>query len=440
MDYVYGLNKSGQSIVKLLKKNKIEYKYWDDDNKVRKKLQKNTIKELFVPPIKKNLLLFDNIYVSPGITIRTKKFTSKHIKDKVKRDTNLYLSNIGKEKIIAVTGTNGKSTTTKLIGDILKKNNKRTFIGGNIGNPLCNSLIKKNDFNYHVIELSSFQLETVKNVESKISIITNLSSDHRDRYNSIKDYILQKENILSNKGFNLISIDDHYSKKIFNIKNNLRKISFSIKDSSADIYFNKNVIIDNFFYKKKSINIEKISKDLYGDFNKQNILITYICSKILKIKKNIFLDTVSNFKGLPYRSEVIYNKKNCIIVNNSKSTNLNSTINSIKSFSNILLILGGIAKENNFSKLIKFKNKILCAYLYGQSAMKIKRSINKKINTKKFNNIDQVVSQLFKDLKSYDKKVTILYAPGCSSFDQFINFEHRGFHFKKIIKKFIKVL
>ena len=78
MDYVYGLNKSGKSIVKLLKKNKIEYKYWDDDNKVRKKLQKNTIKKLFAPPIKKNLLLFENIYVSPGITIRTKKFTSRH--------------------------------------------------------------------------------------------------------------------------------------------------------------------------------------------------------------------------------------------------------------------------------------------------------------------------------------------------------------------------
>ena len=137
---------------------------------------------MFIPPSKENLSLFDNIYVSPGITIRTNKFRNKYIKHKVKRDTNLYLSNLGKEKLIAITGTNGKSTTTKLIGDILKKNNKKTFVGGNIGNPLCNSLSNNNYFNYHVIELSSFQLETINNINSKISIITNLSNDHGDRY------------------------------------------------------------------------------------------------------------------------------------------------------------------------------------------------------------------------------------------------------------------
>ena len=440
MDYVYGLNKSGQSIVKLLKKNKVKYRYWDDDYNVRKKINKNSNKELFIPPSKENLSLFDNIYVSPGITIRTNKFRNKYIKHKVKRDTNLYLSNLGKEKIIAITGTNGKSTTTKLIGDILKKNNKKTFVGGNIGNPLCNSLSNNNYFNYHVIELSSFQLETINNINSKISIITNLSNDHGDRYRNVQDYILQKKNILTIKGFNLISIDDQYSKKIFYTNNNIKKISFSILDSSADIFFDNTFIVDKFFHKHKFIYIEKISKDLNGDFKKQNIIIAYICSKILKIKKNNFLEVVSTFKGLPYRSKVIYNNKKCTIVNNSKSTNLNSTINSIKSYENILLILGGKAKEDNFSKLIKFKNKIICTYVYGESASKINKSINKQINTKKFHTIDQLVFQLFKDIKLYNTKVTILFAPACSSYDQFINFEQRGFYFTKIIKKLTKVL
>ena len=133
---------------------------------------------------------------------------------------------------------NGKSTTTKLVGDILKKSNLKTFIGGNIGRPLCYNFLSKKKFSYNVLELSSFQLETIKNLNTKISVLLNLSIDHMDRYKNMSDYILQKKNIFSKNidGYNLISVDDKYSLKISKSKSIKNKITFSIFNSDADIY------------------------------------------------------------------------------------------------------------------------------------------------------------------------------------------------------------
>ena len=203
-----------------MKKKKIEYKLWDDSLKVRNIFGKKYSKNIFFNPKKNNLNDFKKIFLSPGISLRKKQFKYLNKINKLQRDLNLYTSYLTKEKIIAITGTNGKSTTTKLIGDILKKNKMKTFIGGNYGEPLCKSITSNKKFDYHVIELSSFQLETIKNINTKISIITNLSNDHLDRYYNITDYIKQKKNIISKNGVNLISIDDKYSKKIFQSRRN----------------------------------------------------------------------------------------------------------------------------------------------------------------------------------------------------------------------------
>ena len=135
----------------------------------------------------------------------------------------------------------------------------KTFIGGNYGKPLCKSITSNKKFDYHVIELSSFQLETIKNINTKISIITNLSNDHLDRYYNIAHYIKQKKNIISKIGVNLISVDDKYSKKIFQTTRNKKFISFSIYNKSANLYMGENFILDNYFKKNKKIFISEIS-------------------------------------------------------------------------------------------------------------------------------------------------------------------------------------
>jgi UDP-N-acetylmuramoylalanine--D-glutamate ligase len=419
MYLIYGIQKSGLSIVNYFENKKIKFKMWDDNPIVRKAIKKNYNKDYFFNIKKDNLNDFKKIFVSPGISLRQKKFKRKNISKKVNRDLNLYISNLTNQKIVAITGTNGKSTTTKLIGS------------------LCNAFLLKKKYKVHVIELSSFQLETVKSLDSRISVITNLSGDHLDRYKGISDYVSQKKNIITKNGINLLSIDDIYSRKIFNQKKIKNKISFSLVDKSADCFANNDYILDNYFKKNKKLFIKKISKDLEGNFNIQNILIAYICSKILKIPESNFLKVIKTFKGLPFRSSTIFTNNKLKIVNNSKSTNLNSTINSVVNYNNIYLILGGIAKEKNFEILLKYKNKISCVYTYGKSGNFIEKKLKKELVVKKMANLKSVIKETFKDIKKKSNQSTILFAPACASYDQYKNFEERGIHFNKLIKNYI---
>ncbi len=438
-DYVYGLNKSGVSILKLLRKQKKLFDCWDDNKKKRDAIKKKFPNLNLTKKSKTELLNYKNIYLTPGLSTLDKRL-SYVPKSKIKRDLNLYYNNLKNEKIIAITGTNGKSTTTKLIGNMLKAKYKNIFVGGNIGDALCNSIENKKKYSHHVIELSSFQLETIKKFEPKISILLNLSKDHLDRYKNFKSYISTKKNIFNTEinKLNLISLDDPYSKKIFNDKNIKNKISFSIKKIDADIFYNKGYIVDQYFYKLKRFKLNDISVDLQNNHNIQNILASYVVCKYLKIPMKCFFEGVKKFKGLPYRSKIIFNSKKKIIINNSKATNISSAIASLQNKKNIYLILGGTAKEDGFDEFRKFKNNINQIYIFGKSRNLIKRQINLDKLCKTYINLKDVINNLFLDLSFFNDKSTIIFAPACASFDQFKNFEKRGEFFNKLILNKIK--
>ena len=439
-DYVYGISKSGLAVIKLLKKQDKNFECWDDNKKTRYLLKKK-FKNLNLIPINKiNLKNYNNIYVTPGISINDKKF-SKVEKSKLKRDLNLYYENITTEKIIAITGTNGKSTTTKLIGDILKKSSKKVFVGGNIGEPLCNSILQKKLFFYHVVELSSFQLESIKNFEPKISIILNLAQDHLDRYENFTQYVEAKKNILkiNSNNINLISIDDKFSKKIFNDINIKNKISFSLHNSNADIYYENGFIVDKYFSKFKKHKLQNISLDLSQTYNIQNMLAAYAVCKYLRIPIKFFNESIKNFKGLPFRSSIILNTKSKLIINNSKATNVASALFTLENKKNIFLLLGGIAKKGDeFEKFIKFKNDIKKIYIYGKSRLLIKKQMKLNSISEVYENLEGAFNNLWKHLERFDGKATVIFAPACASFDQFENFEKRGDFFNKLVFKKIK--
>lgn len=439
-DYVYGISKSGLAVIKLLKKQDKNFECWDDNIKTRYLLKKK-FKNLNLIPINKiNLKNYNNIYVTPGISINDKKF-SKVEKSKLKRDLNLYYENITTEKIIAITGTNGKSTTTKLIGDILKKSSKKVFVGGNIGEPLCNSILQKKLFFYHVVELSSFQLESIKNFEPKISIILNLAQDHLDRYENFTQYVEAKKNILkiNSNNINLISIDDKFSKKIFNDINIKNKISFSLHNSNADIYYENGFIVDKYFSKFKKHKLQNISLDLSQTYNIQNMLAAYAVCKYLRIPIKFFNESIKNFKGLPFRSSIILNTKSKLIINNSKATNVASALFTLENKKNIFLLLGGIAKKGDeFEKFIKFKNDIKKIYIYGKSRLLIKKQMKLNSISEVYENLEGAFNNLWKHLERFDGKATVIFAPACASFDQFENFEKRGDFFNKLVFKKIK--
>ena len=197
-------------------------------------------------------------------------------------------------------------------------------------------------------------------------------------------------------------------------------------------------ILDNYFKKNRKLFIYNISKDLEGHFNNQNILIAYICTKLLKLPEKNFINVIKSFKGLPYRSNVIFKNKKIKVINNSKSTNINSTINSIKNYNKIYLILGGIAKENNFEILLNYKERINHIYTYGKSALFIENKLKKSFKVKRFKKLETVVKQVTKDIKKNTDQSNILFAPACASFDQYKNFEERGMNFSRLIKQSLK--
>ena len=190
-----------------------------------------------------------------------------------------------------------------------------------------------------------------------------------------------------------------------------------------------------FLKKNKKIELKEISSSLFGDFNIQNILAAYAVSKILNINLIKFTNILRKFKGLPHRLELVFINRKYRIINNSKSTNLESLVNSIKNYTNINLIMGGRPKDKKFKKLLKYKNRIKKIYLIVESSKFISRDLENKISCELCYNLQNAIKKIFLDIKKEKKFTNILLSPGCASFDQFKNFEERGDEFKRLVKK-----
>lgn len=440
MKYIYGLKKSGLSIVAYLNGIGEKFLCWDDDLSIREKLIKSNYKLNFINPKDLDLKLIDEAFITPVISLNNKKLNILNINNiKLFRDLELYSRLINDENIIAITGTNGKSTTTKLIGDFLKLNNKNNFVGGNIGLPLIDFKNLNISGPYHIIELSSFQLESAPSFKSFISILLNISPDHLDRYVKYEDYILEKEKILNTdiNAFNIISVDDEVCLSLFKKYQNHKTIPISLKPFEQGIFFQDNCIVDQYFYKNKIIPVTKISPSLKGSINKQNILAAYSVIKILKFNLKNFINFLSEFKGLSHRLEEIVKNDKMVIINNSKATNVDSSIKSLTNYENINLILGGKAKENDFSSFIKHKKKINKIYLIGKSADMIFAQLKNTINCEICYNLEQAIKKIIFDNIDNNLFFTLLFSPACTSFDQYKNFEERGNHFKNLLNTLI---
>mgnify|MGYP006100323017 CR=1 FL=1 len=444
MKYIYGLSRSGESIINYLNSIKEDYVCWDDNKIIRKKLFNYNKKIKFSHPLNLNFNLINEAFISPGISFEQKEMkVLKKNKIKLFRDLALYSRVTRDKKIIAVTGTNGKSTTSKLISELLKQSKLNFFLGGNIGIPLLDCIKKKDTTNYHVLELSSFQLETVSspvNFEPFISILLNISPDHLDRYKNFNQYVKEKEKIikLNKNGLSILCIGSEETIRIYNRYKD-KIIPISPKPLKGAIYFNNNFIIDDYFNENKKIMINSISSSLFGSFNKENILATYAVSKILHIKIEHFFKTIKNFNGLPHRLEKIYFSDSLQIINNSKATNIDSAIKSISIYKNINLILGGKAKQKDFKEILNYKNRINKIYLIGEDSLMIYDQLKGDINCELCKDLKIAVNKIFINIRSKKTFQTILLSPACTSFDQFKDFEHRGNYFKKIINSNINV-
>jgi len=410
---IYGLGKSGISTFKFLKKRADVYLF--DDN------QKTNLKIITINQLIKTK--FDRIIISPGIDIsncKLSKFLNINL-DKIYTDLDVFYS-FYKNTSIAITGTNGKSTTAKILFDILTDQKKDVRLIGNIGNPaLSEKKISKKTF--FVIEVSSYQLEYSKIFSAKYAVILNISVDHIERHKNLTNYVNAKFKLLAsqnNKSFAFVKKNDRL------INQKIRKNKFKSK-----------------IYKVDTLNMNKLSNQLnnkyfISDGNKENLsFILKIASK-LKLNKTKLFKKLNNFKGLKYRQQIIFDNKNLTIINDSKSTSFASSENILKNFNDIYWILGGIPKKGDKFKLSKKKCRNFKVFTFGNHHKQFNRILRNKIKIKKFKNLKETLKKIFFEIKKQKiNKNTIFFSPAGASFDSFKNFEDRGKYFDQLIKKFV---
>ena len=409
---IYGLGKSGLSVLKFLKKDN-EITAHDDKIKVNKK-----------KVIKKN---YDYIIISPGIDINKCNLSNflKNNSKKIYTDLDIFYNHYKENNKITITGTNGKSTTAKILYETLKDQKVDVRLVGNIGNPV---LLEKKVTNktVFVIEVSSYQLEYSKLFKSNISLILNISPDHLERHKTINKYVGAKFKLIKNqskKDFAILNTQNFYIKRELESKNYLPKIIKIQKD------------IDSIFLKK--IN----NKYFDTDGNKENLKFILEVAKILKLKKKTLVKTLKKFKGLKYRQEIIFQSKKLTIINDSKATTFSSSVSLLKSLNNVFWIVGGQAKKGDNLLLSKRDCKNIKAYVFGANKDFFTSKIKKLMKYESFLNLNSLIKKLFLEIK-IDKDTThkiILFSPSAASFDNFKNFEKRGEYFNQLIKKYINV-
>ena len=417
---IYGLGKSGLSTYSYLKKNNIISLY--DDRIITKKNIKDTY-TTYKEIIKKK---FDCIIISPGIDInncKLSRFLKKNHK-KIYTDLDIFYSRYAFNQKITITGTNGKSTTAKLLYNILKDQKKDVRLVGNIGNPvLLEKKIKKDTL--FVIEASSYQLEYSKLFKTNISLILNISPDHLERHKTINKYVSAKFKLIKNQSKNDIAI---LNTKNFYIKRKLKQKKFAPSILKIEKYLSDRFIkkIDNHYFDT--------------DGNKENLTFVLKVSKILKLKNNLLLKSLKNFKGLSFRQEIIHNSKFLKIINDSKATSFSSSERLLKSLKNIYWIIGGLPKKGDKFLLKKNDCKKIKLYIFGKNQKFFINELKNKMAFKSFLNLKSLIAKVFLDIKNENNfiKKTILFSPASASFDTFKNFEERGRYFNKLIKNYIK--
>jgi UDP-N-acetylmuramoylalanine--D-glutamate ligase len=409
---VYGLGKSGLSVFKFLKKNNKITVY---DDKIKISIKKITKIE------------FDYIIISPGIDIdkcNLGKFLKNNSK-KIYTDLDIFYCHHKKNNKITITGTNGKSTTAKILYDILRDQKVDVRLVGNIGNPI---LLEKKITNktVFVIEASSYQLEYSKLFKSNISLILNISPDHLERHKTINKYVRAKFKIVKNqskKDFAILNTKNFYIKKELESKDFLSKIIKIEKDIN-------------------SIFLKKINNQYFNtDGNKENLKFVLEVAKILNLKKYLLVKTLKKFKGLNYRQEIIFHSKKLTIINDSKATTFSSSASLLKSLNNVYWIVGGQGKKGDKLLLSKKNCKNIKAYIFGNNKIFFINKIKKFMKYESFLDLKILIKKLFLEIKVNKNTAhkTILFSPAAASFDSFKNFEKRGEYFNQLIKKNINV-
>ena len=374
------------------------------------------------------------VVLSPGVDIHS-SFLENANQTGIEIISEIELANrFNTVPIIAITGTNGKSTCTSLIAEIISQSGKTVHAGGNLGTPFI-SLLDQGDADYRILELSSFQMEATSGLHPIVSVILNINPDHMDRHKDFKSYVELKEKIFAHQTQNdfLILNQDDPNTRDLGKGCSAERILFSTQtELDKGVFLRGNRIIARFQNNEREIiSLESLSRGLRWQV--ENILPAIAVALLLNVSREAILQALKNFTVLEHRLEWVRTMNGIDFVNDSKGTNVGSVCKSLNTFDRpIILIAGGKDKETDFSPLKSLmKEKVKHLVLIGETRDKFKGILNGSFGYEESDSLEEAV-RLAK-AKADDGDVVLL-SPACASFDMFKDYEDRGNRFKTIVK------
>ena len=453
---VFGLGRTGVTAALSLQSGGAIVSAWDDRKEARDAAA--AVGVILVDLTSADWFEFDEFVLSPGVPDKLPKahWTAMRAKEAnvpIICDIEVFAREVAarpegtRPKIIAITGTNGKSTTTSLIGHILRACGKDSQIGGNIGRGVLD-LDRMHSGTYYVIELSSYQLERTQSLKADVAVFLNLSPDHLDRHGTLEAYGKAKQNIFANQTHAdsiVIGVDDDHGKLLcstLKAKNGRRIIPISAHRSLGHGVS----VLDGQLYSNLGKRSEKVcdlreAKTLEGLHNWQNAAAAFAAVKALGVPAKSIGRAILTFPGLAHRMETIGTAGRVRFVNDSKATNADAARQALASYKNIYWIAGGQAKAGGIDPLMDLMPHVTKAYLIGEAAPKFSRNLAKaKVDFKISGQLQMAVLCAARDaLQSGEPNAIVLLSPACASFDQFKSFESRGEAFRDSAESLIRL-
>jgi len=382
------------------------------------------------------LLTCDEWIVSPGIPLNS-AIIEKGKANKIKMINELefgYQIKAPDSKVIAMTGTNGKSTTASLIGHIISKAGRNSILAGNIGDAFCSFPIEKKGYEFIVLEVSSFQLDLIDTFKPDIALLLNITPDHLDRYNSFEDYALSKMSIFRNQSLldhAIISGDDNtIASYLHMVKSQLHKFTLTGSQQINDIVLQNGHL--NFSNGIELISIADLQ--IEGPHNYANAMAAGLACVLAGISLEDIRQGLKSFSSLKHRLQFVSSVDNIAFYNDSKATNTDSVKYALNSFNRpIRIIMGGSDKGEDFSNLTDLlAEKAKKVYITGETSEKMSLTWKGKVPISVIDDFEECVRLAFTEADPGD---IVVLSPACASFDKFKNFEHRGDTFISIVKK-----
>jgi len=377
----------------------------------------------------------DLIVVSPGVPVDTRPLVQARALGETVIGEIELASRFFPGTIVAITGSNGKTTTTTLAGEIAAAGGIRALVGGNIGTPAVSLVSEASLETVIVLEVSSFQLETIQTFRPKIAVILNITPDHLDRHRTFAAYVDAKARIFENQNlsdYSVLNADDPTCVELAQ-RTKAQVIWFSRKKevSRGAFVHNSRIMFRDPKSEREIMLVSEIP--LKGAHNVENVLAGVCVGRLLDCPADRIQEAVRNFKAVEHRIEYVATIRGVEYYNDSKATNVDATIKALESFpSNIHLILGGKDKESDYTQLNHLlRERVKQVYTIGSAAAKVESQIQEAAKIVHAETLEKAVKQAAAAAQPGD---VVLLAPACASFDQFRNYQHRGQIFKDTVR------